>query len=188
MKRPIDRIPKTLNRENIDQAISEYLELLENIPLVMKPNSILGMITDLKRKRINSGPYPKVTLFESANRIMSDLTILHGIKALLNGAITEIDYEEYKVEYGHDNYHQNDITAYDKRTKLIGEAFNVAKSFFQSKKTGALKKMRRQVSGNDKLLLIYNSDAVVENYSPKRKPNEYHLKIDLDLCLNSLSR
>ena len=180
MKRPIEKIPKKLHRNNINQAIEEYKKLLQNIPLKIESENIFQMLTDLKRKKIESGPYPNVTLFESANRIMSDLTILYGIKALLDGAVSEINFDEYTVEFGHDNYNDNDISANDGKTKLIGEGFNVAKSFFQPKKTSALKKMRRQISGNDKLILIYNSDAVSENYVHKPKPNEYHLKVRLD--------
>ena len=180
MKRPVEKIPKNLNRDNINRAIEEYKGLLKNIPLKMEFANIFQMLTDLKRKKMESGPYPNVTLFESANRIMSDLTILYGIKALLDGAIIGIDFDEYCVEFGHDNYNENDISARDGRNKLIGEGFNVAKSFFQPKKTSALKKMRKQISGNDKLILIYNSDAVSENYSPETRPNEYHLKVRLD--------
>lgn len=177
--RIVDQIPTKLNKNNIKKAISDYLGLLENIPLKIESNNILEMLTDLKRKELKFGPYPDVTLFESANRIMSDLTILYGIKKLLNGAIVEIDYDEYEVEYGHSNQNSNDIIANSDQTKLIGEGFNVAKSFFQPKKTRSLNKMRKQISGNDKLLLIYNSDAVLETYIPETRKNEYHLKVEL---------
>jgi hypothetical protein len=180
LKRPIEKIPKNLNRNNINRAIEDYKDLLKNIPLKIESDNVFQMLADLKRKKLNSGPYPNVTLFESANRIMSDLTILHVIHALLNGAIKEIDFDEYHVEFGHDNNNDNDIFASNGKTKLIGEGFNVAKSFFQPKKTSALKKMRRQLNENDKLILIYNTDAVAENYSPKTNLNEYHLKVRLD--------
>ena len=77
---------------------------------------------------------------------MSDLTILYGIKELLNGAISDIKYDEYQVEFGHDNYNNNDIYASDGISKLIGEGFNVAKYFFPTKKANALKKMRAQIN------------------------------------------
>ena len=181
MSRIIDQIPNRLNKTNIEKAIADYLNLLKNIPLKLQSENVLKFLTDLKRKKLNSGPYPNVTLFESANRIMSDLTILYGIKELLNGAISDIKYDEYQVEFGHDNYNNNDIYASDGISKLIGEGFNVAKSFFPTKKANALKKMRAQIEPNDKLLLIYNSDAVLESYKPVRKMNEYHLKIKLDI-------
>lgn len=180
MNRIIDKIPKKLNRQNIEKAISDYYNLLKNIPLKIESENILEMLTDLKRKKIGFGPYPKVTLFESANRIMSDLTLLQGIKAVLNGAIPEINFDEYQVEFGHDNYNDNDISATNGNIKLIGEGFNVAQSFFQSKKASSLQKMRKQVRENDKILLIYNSDAVSESYQPKPKINEFHLKVNLN--------
>ncbi|MEX0813574.1 MAG: hypothetical protein WD048_15255 [Chitinophagales bacterium] len=183
MNRIIDQIPKDLNKNNIESAISNYYGLLKNIPLKIESKNVLKMLTDLKRKKIEYGPYPNVTLFESANRIMSDLTILHGVKDLLNGCINEIDFDQYTVEFGHDNYHENDITATNGQIKLIGEGFNVAKSFFQSKKASALRKMRRQKKQNDKLLLIYNSDAVSDSYKPELKQNEFHLKVSINFSL-----
>lgn len=177
MKRPIDKIPKKLNRHNISDAIDNYNDLLKNIPIKLESDNVFQMLLDLKRKKLNFGPYPNVTLFESANRIMSDLTILHGVRELLNGVIAELDFEEYEVEFGHDNYNDNDIYASNGRTKLIGEGFNVAKSFFQPKKTSALKKMRKQVNDSDKLILIYNTEAVSKDYLPKLRKNEYHLKV-----------
>jgi len=183
LSRIIDQIPNRLNKNNIEKAIVDYQDLLRNIPLEIQAKNVLRFLTDLKRKKLNSGPYPNVTLFESANRIMSDLTILYGIKELLNGAINGINYDEYVVEFGHDNYNENDVYASDGITKLIGEGFNVSKTFFQTKKAKSLRKMRAQKSENDKLILIYNADAVSENYNPIKKPNEYHLKINLDILM-----
>ena len=186
MKKSISDIPRKLNRENIDQAITNYLKLLKDIPLKINADNILQLLTDLKRKELNAGPYPNVTLFEAANRIMTDLTILYGIKQLLNGYITEINYDEYEVEFGHDNFNDNDIKANNGNTKLVGEAFNVAKTFFQTKKSKALKKIRKQIRENDKVLLIYNSDAVDKTYVPKPSRNEYHLQVELNrskLCI-----
>lgn len=180
LNKTITDIPRTLNRNNINQAILDYMLLLKNVPLIIESNNVLEMMTNLKRKHLNSGPYPNVSLFESANRIMTDLTILFGIRDLFNGAIKEIDFNEYKVEFGHDNFNDNDISANNGKVKLIGEVFNVAKTFFQPKKTITLKKMRKQVKDNDILLLIYNSDAVSESYSPRLKINEFHHKVNLN--------
>jgi hypothetical protein len=165
-----------LNKYNIENANSNYLVLLENIPLKMDAKNVLEMMTDLKRKKNRIWTLFRFCTFRIRNRIMSDLTILHGIKALLNGDIVGIDFDDYCVEFGHDNYNDNDIPAHNGQTKLIGKGFNVAKSFFQPKKTSALKKMRKQISGDQKLLLIYNSDAVFESYVPKPKKNEYQWK------------
>lgn len=180
MRKTIKDIPVILNRNNIEQAITNYKSLLYNIPLKFEAKTVLEMLTNLKRKDLEFGPYPEVTLFESANRIMSDLTILYGIKRLFEGAIPEIDFDEYKVEYGHDNENDHDIMASKGKIKLIGEGFNVAESYFGPKKTSALKKMRLRPTKYDQLLLIYNSDAVSKTYTPKPRPNEFHLKVKLD--------
>ena len=129
----MNTLPRTLNQQNINQTISKYLTLLDNIPLKFESNNILQLLTDLKRKELNYGPYPHVTLFESANRIMSDLTILYGVKELLNGAIKEINFEHYTVDLGHDFNNMHDIEAKNGKLKLYGEGFNVAESFFQIK-------------------------------------------------------
>ncbi|MBL1215711.1 MAG: hypothetical protein HND52_20250, partial [Ignavibacteriae bacterium] len=173
-------IPRKLNKENINKAIEDYLELLRDIPLNISANNILQLLTDLKRKELNAGPYPDVTLFEAANRIMTDLVILFGVKKLLNGCISEINFDEYEVEFGHENFNDNDIKAFDGRIELIGEAFNVAKTFFQPKKNKTLKKMRQQQKNNEKLLLIYNADAVNKNYVAKPRENEYHLQVKIE--------
>jgi len=107
----VNTLPRTLNQQNIKQTIAVYLKLLDNIPLKFESNSILQLLTDIKRKELNYGPYPHVSLFESANRIMSDLTILYGVKELLSGAIEEINFEQYNVDLGHDFNNMYDIEA-----------------------------------------------------------------------------
>lgn len=188
MQKPIDKIPRKLNKKNIEKAIRDYFCLLEKFKPEINSKNVLNLITNLKREEIDCGPYPKVTFFESANRILSDLTILFGIQDLLNGKIPEIDFEKYCVEYGNENNNDYDIIAKNSQTKLIGEGFNVAKSFFQTKKSYVLRKMRKEKCKNVKRLIIYNSDAVPENYVPKLKLNEYHLKVDLDLNISPLVR
>ena len=172
-------IPRKLTKENIGPTIHEYYELLEGMSLKIESKNILELLTELKRKKTNTGPYPNVTLFESANRIMTDLTILIGIKRLFNEAIPEINYEIYQVEFGHDNFNDFDIVAENNNQKLVGEAFNVAQQFFQTKKTKMLKKLRERGVNNDQKLLIYNSDAVSGNYRPKHVSNEFHLRVDI---------
>jgi hypothetical protein len=175
----ISEIPRELDRSNIENAISDYLTLLNQLPLHIKSENVLDFLTDIKRKELNCGPYPHVTLFESANRIMTDLVILYGVKELLNGKIKDLDFEKYQVEFGTENFNDNDIFAQDKNSVLVGEAFNVAKSFFQSKKAKSLKKLRGEKNKNKILLLLYNADAVEKNYIPKLQENEFHLPIEL---------
>ena len=130
----IDLIPRKLSIVNIDNAIFEYKKLLEDIPLTIEANSIFELLNILKRKKINKGHYPNVTLFECANRIMTDLVVLYGVRMLLNGEFKEIDFKEYDVEFGIENKNSHDITANDQNKNLKCEVFNVAGSFFQTKK------------------------------------------------------
>jgi len=176
-------IPRKLNCSNIDKAIIDYQSLLDEIPCSITSNSVLEFFTEIKRKKINAGPYPNVTLFEAANRVMTDLITLYGVKKLLEGKIKGINFLEYKVEFGNEDNNDNDIFASNDESELIGEVFNVAKSFFQTKKTTALKKMRNQKTNIKKIkrLLIYNSDAVTKEYIPNMKENEFHLVVELKL-------
>ena len=181
MIKTIEKIPRILDKSNIDNVISDYLSLINEIPLIIQSKDILGFLDEIKRKPLNIGPYPKVTLFEASNRIMTDLTILLGVKELLNGRIKEIQFEKYTVDFGNENVNSNDIIASDNENKLIGEVFNVSKSFFQTKKINSLKKLRKQKEKNEIILLIYNSDAVKETYNPKPMENEFHLPIKIKL-------
>ncbi len=174
-------IPRNLNKSNIDQAITDYQSLLDEIPCSIISNNAVELFTKIKREKLNVGPYPNVTLFEAANRVMTDLVTLYGVKKLLEGKINEINFTEYNVEFGNEDNNDNDISASNDEYELIGEAFNVSSSFFQNKKTTALRKMRNQKTNmkNLKRLLIYNSDAVIKEYIPKIKENEFHLTVEL---------
>ena len=177
----LPNIPRELTKANIDQAIENYKKLLDDIPISIKANNVLELLKVLKRSSLNSGPYPNVSIFESANRIMTDLVILFGVKKLLNGAIKDIEFEKYKVEFGNENLNDHDIVAYDSNKRLIGEAFNVAESFFQTKKAKSLKKLRESQKDNEIIILLYNSDAVKNVYNPKNKSNEYYISVDIEM-------
>ena len=117
------------------------------------------------------GPYPHVTMFEAANRIMSDLVILYGVQWLLNTAA--FPFDSYTVEYGNENNNGFDVCATDLDKILIGEAFNVAPSFFQTKKASMLKKLAASTA--DYKIIMFNHDAVAPNYTPKPNNGEYFL-------------
>jgi len=48
IKKPIDKIPKILNRNNISSAIENYKELLKNTPQKIESYNVFQMLTDLK--------------------------------------------------------------------------------------------------------------------------------------------
>jgi hypothetical protein len=79
------------------------------------------------------------------------------------------------VEYGNENQNGFDVRASGNGKSLIGEAFNVAPSFFQLKKTLMLKKLRVADVDADYKLLLFNHDAVAAAYKPTPKKNEFFL-------------
>ncbi len=168
---------RILNQENIESAIAEYEQSINKIGGILHGLRGVELFQCIKRQRLNMGPYPHVTLFEAANRIMTDLTILKGVKWLLQSEI--FPFQEYKVEYGNEDNNEHDILASKNGKRLRGEAFNVAPSFFQGKKNSALKKLRGSQERSDYILILANSDAVNDSYCPKLRKNEFFVFIDI---------
>jgi len=177
---PEDKFPRNLNARNIDETIENYLHLLQEYPKEIKGNTPYDFLKKIKREETTASLYTGLTLFESANRIMTDLVILFGIKELLEGKIPEISYEEYIVEYGNENKNPFDITAIKEGFELRGEAFNVAQSYFGNKRRYSLEKLRENNNTNIQIILIYNKDAVGGNYKRISFDDEFHLVVDLD--------
>lgn len=121
--------------------------------------------------------YPSVTLFEAANRIMSDLVILHGVLGLLN--CKALPFCEYTVEFGNEDKNGFDIRATAGSSTLAGEAFNVAPSFFQAKKASALRKLRKGASQATYKVVMFNSDAVSGAYASRTEPGILQVAVDI---------
>jgi hypothetical protein len=172
---------RAFNKSNIDEAITDYRDSLSNVPLSIYADDILSFLTKIKREEMKSGPYPNVSLFEAANRIMTDLTILYGIRDLLNGKVLELDFLEYNVEFGNENKNKHDITANKDGKELIGEAFNVSKTFFHTKKSSSLKKLNASMDKSKILLLLYNDDAHLSQSEYKINDNEFHYRVKIIL-------
>jgi hypothetical protein len=101
-------IPNTLNKGNIDATIQVYRDALNTMDCGISGNNIVNSLTKLKHQKMpNGGPYRGIALAEAANRIMTDLVILYGVKDLLDGKHPQIDFPEYAVECGtvHKNAH-----------------------------------------------------------------------------------
>lgn len=168
---------RKLNKQNIDRVIQEYLSSIEDIGKSLSGLRGVDLFHCLKRGEIGSGPYPTVTLFEAANRIMTDLVILKGVKWLIDSP--KFPFDEYTVEYGNEDKNDHDITASKAGKTFSGEAFNVAPSFFQSKKSSMLKKLNAQKAKADYKVIIVNSDAVKDDYSPRIKEGLYFVFVDV---------
>ena len=126
---------RILTAANIDALVDVYLSAAETVGDSISGLKGVTLLKALKRGVVGAGPYPAVALFEAANRIMTDLVILHGVRGLLRTG--SFPFEEYTVELGHKNAGRHDIEAVADGKTLIGEAFNVARSFFPTLQYGA---------------------------------------------------
>jgi len=160
---------RTISKVNAAHLIATYIASVEEIENSLGGHQILDLLKVLKREAVGAGPYPHVTILESANRILSDLVILYGVKWLLDNDI--FPFERYEVEYGNEDKNGFDICAAGNGKTLAGEAFNVAPSFFQGKKRSMLKKVAE--SRADFRIIMFNHDAVKHSYAPKPTKNEY---------------
>lgn len=169
---------RTLNKENIQAILEAYVAKVEEIGGSVQGQKGHALLASIKRDEINAGPYPHVTLFEAANRIMTDLVILHGVKWLIENK--SFPFSEYTVEFGNENKNEFDICASnDDGENLIGEAFNVAPSFFQGKKSAMLKKMRKEKAVANYKIVMVNHDAIAENYSPKIEKGFFYVIVNV---------
>ena len=167
---------RVLTKNNINKEIKKFSSEIKDISL---PSDCKGIELLLKLKRDKIGHpsfYKDVSYFEGANRIMTDLVIFHGVKWLLEKS--KFNFEEYTVEFGNENKKDHDVMSKYKGKVLTGEAFNVAPSFFQGKKSKMLTKLRDNTNSDCKFILV-NIDAVSDDYSPKLKENEYILLVDI---------
>ena len=168
-------VHRELTTKNIDESLSEYLNSIESVGASIEGKRGIELFQSIKRDKTGSGPYPGVSLFEASNRIMTDLVILYSVKWILKNST--FPFDKYVVEYGNED--KNDIGASNGVETLSGEAFNVAQSFFQGKKSAMLRKLRKQENDSKYKLILVNSDAVNSNYTPKLNKGEYLLLVNI---------
>lgn len=168
---------RTLTKANIDDEIAGFARQIACLGASLDGMRGLELCRALKRTILDTGPYLRVSFYEAANRVMTDLVILHGVRALLADA--RFPYRSYTVEFGHENNNDHDILAGDGAEALIGEAFNVSRSFYPVKKSKALQKLRTSAKPARIRLLMYNHDAVSATYRPKPQPTECHVMVDI---------
>ena len=166
---------RTISKANAGQLIVSYMASVEEIGNSLGDYKSLRLLLALKRETLGVGPYPHVTMFEAANRILSDLVILYGVKWLLDNHV--FPFESYMVEYGNENNNGFDICASENGKTLVGEAFNVAPSFFQTKKATMLKKLAESCA--DYKIIMFNHDAVERSYEPKATRNEHFVFVQV---------
>lgn len=151
----------TISREEAPRIIDRYLAQLGNLPLKIEGPSAYTLLLRLKREPIGGGPYPNVSAFETANRILSDLIILFGVKLLLSGirvADISFPFSSYSVALGTQS--GTDVRADEGDHHLLGEAFNVAPTFYQTKRAQAVQRLRRLSGAAAHRVVLFNEDAV----------------------------
>jgi hypothetical protein len=166
-----------LSTANVNDILAAYLASVEHLGESIGNLRGIHLFDALKRNSVGSGPYPGVSLFEAANRIMTDLVILYGVKWLLKNSV--FPFDAYDVEYGNEDKKGFDIRAEAHGTSLIGEAFNVAPSFFQGKKCSMLKKLRKPTAEADFKIIMFNHEAVRSQYVPQTKEREFFVGVNV---------
>ena len=164
-------LERELHGDNIDRVLADYVESAESVGDSIRGLAGIRLLETLKRGKAETGPYPNVAMFEAANRIMTDLVILYGIRWMLR--TRTFPFRSYSVEYGHEDNNDHDLMAKADGRTLIGEAFNVAPSFFGFKKNSAIKKLRASTAGADFRVVLCNDDAVQDAYVPKPQEREF---------------
>ena len=173
----MQQVERILSASNIDEITSVFSASLELIGASIQDKTGVPLFMALKREKLIGGPYPGVSLFEAANRIMSDLVILKGVAHILKENL--FPFSLYTVEFGNENKNGFDISASSGKVLLVGEAFNVAQSFFQTKKGSALKKLRRDGANATYRVLMFNDDSVSPDYSPKSEDGLHHILVNV---------
>lgn len=172
------RFQRRLDRANIDKTLRDYLSSIDRINAVESELTGVDFFLNLKRGKLGVGPYPNVSMFEAANRIMTDIVILKAVKWLL--CSSAIPFDEFIVEYGNEDNNTHDITAENNDTTLAAEAFNVAPSFFQTKKRASINKLANSELKYDYKLVIANADSVRSTYTPKPIEGFSYLFVDVN--------
>lgn len=162
-----------LNSGNVEANIQKLLASVEEIDFPSSSFKGVALLRLIKRDEMKKGPYPGVSLFEAANRIMSDLVILYGVCYLLKES--KFPFDSYSVNLGHAQDQKFDIEARQNGRLLIGEAFNVSPDFFQIKKRKMLKKMFPEDLKADYKLILCNKDAVRDKFKSKHAHGEHYL-------------
>ena len=173
-----------VDRGNIESYIAEYLRVLSSLPDRIEAERPYELLLRLKRAPVGCGPYPRVSIFETANRVFSDLTILFGVRTLFSIGTTEgmtFPFNSYSIALGTTS--GCDLRADDGSNHLRGEAFNVAATFYQTKRAQALKRLRSDLSSSTHRVVVFNRDALpaVSSYAAKTDDGIVFIPVSLDL-------
>ncbi|MFC2109333.1 hypothetical protein ACFLSU_02065 [Bacteroidota bacterium] len=149
-----DVFKETLSLKQLNSATALYYNSFNSNPYAIPNMDTLEFMLSAKREKITFGPYKNLTFFEMSNRIYSDIVLLEAAQILFK--TNKIKSVKLKMS----NHSGNDIAVIDKSNNIIvGEAFNTANSYFQTKMRGELKKF----NNNKKGIIAFNKTALVGN-------------------------
>ncbi|CAL67546.1 hypothetical protein [Christiangramia forsetii] len=175
-----------LNREEFLMAKELYLETLENNPCApISHGSTIELIKLTKRDLGPIGPYIDLTIFESLNRIGSDLVLLTGAEKLFNDKIPGISPSTITLKMGNKAGEDIIIKTTDGKT-IFGEAFNAAPSFCKTKMRDSIHKLlkNQEVIKEKKAVIFCNEDIkeILTGYSNQRLLVQHGFKLHIIYC------
>jgi hypothetical protein len=174
----MSQIAQNLSADNIDQMIERHTDSIRALAVPIAQLTGLSLSSSLKRTPARIGPYPRLSLFEAAHRIMSDLVMLHGVKWLLKSRL--FPFEAYRVERGRRGRGSFDVVATnDSGARLVGGALNVSRSFFQRRKRAMLDELAQERRDADFRVLMVNHDALGRDGIRALPTHQWLLAIDV---------
>jgi ABC-type enterochelin transport system substrate-binding protein len=168
-----DIFNEPLNEVTFNNAKKEYLKSInENVFSLPSSNNILEQIKLVKRTPQNIGPYKELTVFETLNRIGSDLVLLSGVQQLFTGIIKDIKPKTIKLNMGNKSGFDFIVTTINNEV-INGEAFNAAASFAKVKMRQTIDKLTKDIAihKSNKSIIFCNSDikAIINGYKNQKE-------------------
>lgn len=178
-----------LTKTEFNKAKQLYCEAITNNSFSFSSTSnIIDLLKLVKRNAVEIGPYKGLTVFESLNRIGSDLVLLCGAEMLFNNEIAGIYPKTIELKLGNKAGFDVIIETID-GTIIYGEGYNVAKSFCKFKTRQTIDKLYKseEVKSSKKAIILINEDvkSEIENYKNKNAEelkNEHGIEIVYVFC------
>ena len=93
--------------------------------------------------------------------------------------ITRCPFDAYTVEFGNENRNGFDIRAEQGGKTLVGEAFNVAPSFYPVKRRHAAGKLEKEGGDADWRIILVNKDARTKAIKLKKPYDIQYFAVDM---------
>lgn len=158
-------IKNPLSREELRKVKSNYLDLLKKQPFPEKIGTDYpSVLSILKRDRLTIGPYTDISIFEAANRIATDLTLIEGVLYLFEKKLIGASATVRILLGTMQEKNKGDFSIFENESETQGEAFDVAPSFFVSKLYKTLKKWKGR---SDLKFIIFNQNCLDDSSCTK---------------------